>query len=288
MTPARGNPSRDRNPSTHDRETDVTGTIQTTSARRVPANTMRRTALAGGVLYLMTFLSIPRLALFGPVLDNPDYILGSGSVTGVIVGIVLELIVAFAIVGTGVALYPILKRQNEGVALGFVSARVIETGIIAVGIISLLAVVTLRQDAAAGTDAASLVATGQGLVAVQNLTFLIGQGLLPGINGILLGYLFYRSGLVPRIMPALGLIGGPLMISSVIGQLFGVNEQVSTWSLIALVPIFLWEFSLGVWLVVKGFRPSAVAALLANERPSDAPALSSQPGAMAATKAGAA
>ena len=286
MTPTRGNTSRDRNPSTHDKETDVTGTIQTTSATRVPANTMRRTALAGGVLYLMTFLSIPRLALFGPVLDNPDYILGSGSVTGVIVGIVLELIVAFAIVGTGVALYPILKRQNEGVALGFVSARVIETGIIAVGIISLLAVVTLRQDAAAGTDAASLVATGQGLVAVQNLTFLIGQGLLPGINGILLGYLFYRSGLVPRIMPALGLIGGPLMISSVIGQLFGVNEQVSTWSLIALVPIFLWEFSLGVWLVVKGFRPSAVAALLANERASDEPALSSQPAAMAATKAG--
>ena len=266
----------------------MTGTNQTTSARRVPTDTMRKTALAGGVLYLMTFLSIPRLALFGPVLDNPDYILGSGSVTGVIVGIVLELIVAFAIVGTGVALYPILKRQNEGVALGFVSARVIETGIIAVGIISLLAVVTLRQDAAAGTDAASLVTTGQALVAVQNLTFLIGQGLLPGINGILLGYLFYRSGLVPRVMPALGLIGGPLMISSVIGQLFGVNEQVSTWSLIALVPIFLWEFSLGIWLVVKGFRPSAVAALLANERASDEPALSSQPAAMAATKAGAA
>ena len=288
MTPTRGNPSRDRNPSTHDKETDVTGTNQTTSARRVPTDTMRKTALAGGVLYLMTFLSIPRLALFGPVLDNPDYILGSGSVTGVIVGIVLELIVAFAIVGTGVALYPILKRQNEGVALGFVSARVIETGIIALGIISLLAVVTLRQDAAAGTDAASLVTTGQALVAVQNLTFLIGQGLLPGINGILLGYLFYRSGLVPRVMPALGLIGGPLMISSVIGQLFGVNEQVSTWSLIALVPIFLWEFSLGIWLVVKGFRPSAVAALLANERASDEPALSSQPAAMAATKAGAA
>src|ERR671919_1885000 len=282
MTPTRGTRRRDRgHPRLTKKETDVTDASQATSARRVPSDTMRRTALAGGVLYLMTFLSIPRMALFGPVLDNPDYILGSGSVTGVIVGIVLELIVAFAIVGTGVALYPILKRQNEGVALGFVSARVVETGIIAVGIISLLAVVTLRQDAAAGTDAASLVATGQGLVAVQNLTFLIGQGLLPGINGILLGYLFYRSGLVPRIMPALGLIGGPLMISSVIGQLFGINEQVSTWSLIALVPIFLWEFSLGVWLVVKGFRPSAVAALHANERASDQPALSSPPGALA-------
>jgi hypothetical protein len=225
---------------------------------------MRRTAFAGGVLYLMTFLSIPRLALFGPVLDNPNYILGSGSVTGVIVGIVLELIVALAIVGTGVALYPVLKRQNEGVALGFVSARVVETGIIAVGIISLLAVVALRQDAAPGADAASLVTTGQALVAIQNLTFLIGQGLLPAINGILLGYLFYRSGLVPRVMPAMGLIGGPLMISSIVGQLFGINEQVSVWSGIALVPIFLWELSLGLWLVFKGFRPAAVAILIAK------------------------
>lgn len=259
-----------------------------TAASTLPANTMRKTALAGGLLYLMTFLSIPRLALFGPVLDNPNYILGSGSVTGVVVGIMLELIVALAIVGTGVALYPVLKRQNEGVALGFVSARVIETGIIVVGIISLLAVVTLRQEAAAGADAASLVTTGQALVSIQNLTFLIGQGLLPGINGIVLGYLFYRSGLVPRVMPALGLIGGPLMISSVVGQLFGINEQVSTWSIIALVPIFLWEFSLGLWLVFKGFRPSAVAALMTNGHGADESGAATQPQTVVATKAGAA
>lgn len=258
------------------------------SRRDAPVDSMRMTALAGGVLYLMTFLSIPRLALFGPVLDNPDYILGSGSTTGVIIGIVLELIVAFAIVGTGVALYPILKRQNEGVALGFVTARVIETGIIVVGIVSLLGVVALRQNPTVGADAGSLVTTGQALVEIQKLTFTIGQGLMPGINGIVLGYLFYRSGLVPRIMPALGLIGGPLMISSIIGQLFGINEQVSTWSLIALVPIFLWEFSLGVWLVVKGFRPAAVAALLANERVADESAGAAPTAAVAATKAGAA
>jgi hypothetical protein len=226
----------------------------------------------------MTFLSIPRLALFGPLLDNPDYIVGSGDVTGVIVGVMLELVVAFAIVGTGVALYPILKRQNEGVALGFLSARIIETAIIVVGIIGLLAVVSLRQDAAAGIETASLVATGQGLVAIQKLTFLIGQGLLPGINGILLGYLFYRSGLVPRVLPALGLIGGPLMISSIVGQLFGVNEQLSTWSLVALVPIFVWELSLGLYLTFRGFRRPAVEALLSRERAVDA-LLASEPGA---------
>jgi hypothetical protein len=258
------------------------------STNRVRTDSMRTTALAAGVLYLMTFLSIPRLSLFGPVLDNPNYILGSGPVTGVLVGIVLELIVAFAIVGTGVALYPVLKRQSEGVALGFVSARVIETGIIAVGIISLLAVVTLRQNAAAGTDAASLITTGQALVSVQNLTFLIGQGLLPGLNGILLGYLFNRSRLFPRVLPALGLIGGPLMISSVIGQMFGVNEQVSVWSAIALVPIFLWELGLGLWLVFKGFRPAAMAALLSDGRGIDDSGAPTQPRAIAAPKAGAA
>lgn len=266
----------------------MTTAVRAAAPNQSAVNSMRKTAFAAGVLYLMTFLSIPRLALFGPVLDNPNYILGSGSATGVYVGIMLELIVAFAIVGTGVALYPILKRQNEGVALGFVSARVIETGIIAVGIISLLAVVTLRQDAAAGADAASLVTTGQALVSIQNLTFLIGQGLLPGLNGILLGYLFYRSGLVPRILPAMGLIGGPLMISSVIGQIFGINEQVSVWSGIALVPLFLWELSLGLWLVFKGFRPSAVATLVSGGRGTDEPAIATHSPAVVASKAGAA
>lgn len=225
-------------------------------------DSMRKTALAGGVLYLLTFISIPRLALFGPVLNDPNYILSSGSDAGVLLGIVLELIVAFAIVGTGVALYPALKRQNEGVALGFVTARLFETGIIVVGILSLLAILTLRNEAPTGADATSLVTAGSSLVAIQNWSFTIGQGLMPGINALLLGSLFYRSRLVPRIIPALGLIGAPLIISSVVGQLFGVNEQVSAWSAIATLPIFLWELSLGVWLVVKGFRPDAVAALV--------------------------
>jgi hypothetical protein len=166
-------------------------------------DSMRKTALAAGVLYLLTFLSIPRLALFGPILDNPNYILGSASGTGVLVGVVLEMIVALAIVGTGVALFPVLKRQNEGVALGFASARLFETGVIVVGIISLLTVVTLRQDVGvlAGADAASLVTTGQALVAIQNWTFLIGQTLLPGINALLLGYLMYDPAWCPESSP---------------------------------------------------------------------------------------
>src|SRR5688572_1167831 len=169
------------------------------------------------------------------------------------------MIVSVAIVGTGVALFPVLKRQNEGVALGFVTSRLFETGIIVVGIISVLSIVTVRQDvgAVAGADPLSLVNTGRSLVAIHDWTFLIGQTLLPGINALLLGSLMYRSGLVPRAIPLLGLIGAPLMISSALGQIVGVNSEYSVWSAIALVPIFLWELTLGLWLVFKGFNPSA-------------------------------
>lgn len=249
------------------RETDMTDPVRA-GTDRLPMDSMRRTALVAGLLYLLTFISIPRLALFSPVLNDPSYILGSGSDFGVLVGILLEMVVAIAIVGTGVVLFPVVRRQNEGVALGFVSARLFETGIIVVGIISLLSIVTLRQDlgTATGTDQAALVTTGQSLVASQNWSFLIGQGLMPGLNALLLGSLLYRSGLVPRAIPALGLIGAPLIISSAIGQLFGINEPVSVWSGIATLPIFLWELSLGLWLVFKGFRSAGLAALGADAR----------------------
>jgi hypothetical protein len=249
----------------------------------------RGTALAAGLLYLLTFISIPRLVLYGPALTDPSFVLGSGTDTGILWGAVLELIVSIAIVGTGVVLFPIVKRQNEGVALGFVTARVFEAGVIVVGIISLLTVVTLRKVAgdATGAEAASLVTTQGALVGIQNWTFLIGQGLMPGINALLLGSLIYRSGLVPRLIPALGLIGGPLMISSVIGQVLGINGQYSAWSVIALLPIFAWEFSLGLWLVFKGFRRSA--PLFAAETTADRqPRAIAGTSVEAATEAGAA
>ena len=219
---------------------------------------LRKTAFVAGLLYLITYLAIPTVVLYGPALDDPNFIASAGNSPGILWAAVLELVVAFAIVGTGVALFPVLKRQNEGVALGFVTARLFETGIIVVGIISVLSIVTLRQDAAvAGADPVSLVNTGRSLVAIHDWTFLIGQTLLPGINALLLGSLMYRSGLVPRAIPLLGLIGAPLMISSALGQVVGINSEYSAWSAIALVPIFLWELTLGLWLVFKGFKASA-------------------------------
>ena len=249
---------------------------------------MRKTALVAGALYLLTFVSVPTLALYSSVLGDPNFIIGSGSDTGVQLGAILELMVAFAIVGTGVALYPIFRRQNEGVALGFVTARLFETGVIVVGVISLLSIMTLRQDfgAAGGAETASLVVTGQSLVATHEWSRLIGQHLMPGLNALLLGFLFYRSGLVPRLIPALGLIGAPLLISSAIGQLIGINEQISVWSAIATLPIFLWELSLGLWLVFKGFKPVAVEAPGASTTTGDGSAVSVPARSALATKAG--
>ncbi len=222
----------------------------------------RKLALATGMFFIITIIaSIPAaFVCYAPVLGDPRYILGGGADTLVSWGALLEMITALTCIGTAVALFPIVKRQNEAVALGYVAVRVFEATIIAVGIVSLLAVVMLRQDlaGASGADAASLGQLGQGLVALHDATFLIGPGLLAGLgNGMLLGYLMYRSGLVPRRMALLGLVGGPLVTASGIAILFGLYEQVSPVAAITAIPETLWEASLGVWLIVKGFEPSA-------------------------------
>ena len=223
---------------------------------------MRKTALVAGIFYLITFISIPTLALYGPVKNHRDWILSSGGHTAVLVGGFLEVIVALAGIGTAVTLYPVLKRQNEGAALGFVAARVLEAGMIFTGVVSLLSLVTLRQDlgGAAGANAAALVTTGASHVAVYNWTFLLGQSLMPGINALLLGSLLYRSRLVPRVIPVLGLIGAPLLITAVIATLFGGTGRTPPWAALAALPVAAWELSLGVWLVVKGFKPSPITA----------------------------
>jgi hypothetical protein len=182
----------------------------------------------------------------------------------VLAGGFLEIIVALAGIGTAVTLYPVLKRQNEAAALGFAAARVLEAGLIFTGAVSLLSLVTLRQDlsGAAGAHATALVTTGASHVATYNATFLLGQSLMPAINALLLGSLLYRSRLVPRIIPLTGLIGAPLLIAAVIATLFGGIGQYSSLAALAALPVAAWELSLGVWLVVKGFRPSPITTAI--------------------------
>ena len=186
-----------------------------------------------------------------------DYIVGSGPDTSVYIGSVLEIIVALAGIGTAVALYPVVKRQNEGVALGFVATRTLEAGGIFASVFVLLAIVTMRQ---AGAGAGAL-ATGQTLVGLHDWTFTLSQSFLPAVNALLLGSLLYQSRLVPRVLPVLGFIGAALLVTSTMATLFGANEYGSAMSGLMALPIAIWEFSLGVYLVVKGFRAAGLQQL---------------------------
>jgi hypothetical protein len=230
---------------------------------------LRKTALVAGSFYLITFLSsIPAVLLLDPVLHHTNYIVSSGADARVFWGCLLDLVNAITAVGTAVTLFPVVKRQHEGVALGFVAARMFEAAIIVIGIVSLLAVVTLRRDAAgAGTDHATLIAVGRALVAVRGWTFLLGPSLIPGFSALLLGSLLYRSGLVPRIIPTLGLIGGPLLIASVTVAVFRDNHPVTVLAAISTAPIFVWELSLGVWLTVKGFNACPITTGMITDTP---------------------
>ena len=224
------------------------------------ADSLRRTALAVGVLFVITYITsiAAKFVFYAPVLDNPDYILVGGADSTVLWGTVSELVLIIANIGTAVLLFPVLKRWHEGLALGFVAARVMESAFIAVGVLSMLTIVTLSQDYAgtAGVETGALATVGDALVVLQEWTFNLGPGFVVGVgNGIILGYLMYRSRLVPRGMAWLGLVGGPLLVLSGTAVVLGIIEAGSTWQIAATMPEFFWELSLGIYLIVKGFRP---------------------------------
>lgn len=220
---------------------------------------MRRAALVAGLLYLLTFASsIPAVALLGPVLTDPDYITGGGSDPLVIAGCLLDVLNALACIGTAVVLFPVVKRQHEGLALGFVASRMLEAAVILIGVVCLLAVVALRQHPPA--DPAGLPAVGAALVAVRDRTFLLGPSLMPAFNALLLGTLLFRARLVPRAIPLIGLIGAPLLLASDLAQAFGLTDQGMPITAVAALPIFLWELGLGLWLTFKGLDPSRLPA----------------------------
>jgi hypothetical protein len=232
--------------------TNINTTIIThVSPKGAPMNALRKISLSAGVLYLLTFVSIPTLALYSSI-HLPNYILGPGPDTAVIFGGILEIIVALAGIGTAVILYPVLRKQNEGIALGLVGARVLEACTIFAGVAFLLSVVTLRQEGA-GVDGLFI---SRALVALYDRIFLLGQSFMPVVNALLLGYLLYKSRLVPRVLPLIGFIGAALLIAADIAVMFGLIGQRSSSTALAAIPIALWEFSLGIYLLIKGFKPS--------------------------------
>jgi hypothetical protein len=213
--------------------------------------TDQRSARLFGVLFIATFLtSIPAFFLFQSMLDDPaGYIAGSGNDNQVYLAVLLEFLLIIANVGTAVVLYPIARRQNRALALGYVTARIIECVFIAAGIIFVLGIVSLRQSS---PDAADLAVS---LGALKDWTFLFGPGfVVPFGNGLMLGYLMYKSGLVPRRMTWFGMIGGPILLISSLGTLFGWWDAGSSIPALLVAPEFIWEAFLGVYCAIWGFR----------------------------------
>jgi hypothetical protein len=215
---------------------------------------LRKTSLTAGIIYLLTFVSIPTLTLYGPI-HQPNYILSNSNDTNVIIGGILEIIVKLTSVATAVVLYPVLKKQHEGFALGLVASRILEASTIFVGVSFLLAAVTLHKNGG-GADSFS---TSHALVALYDRIFLLGQGFIPAINDLLLGILLFKSRLVPRTLSIIGIAGGAPLIAGYLAVMFGVIDRVSPLAALSALPVAVFEFSLGIYLVIKGFRPSAVS-----------------------------
>ena len=260
------------------------------TTKRTPMDSMRKTALAAGILYLLTFASsIPAALLLGNTLADPAYITGAGADGQVRLAALFDIINGLTAIGTAVALYSVVKRQHEGFAIGFVVARLFEAAILFVGVLSVLSIASLRATAAASADPASLAAVGLAFTTLYEWAFALGTG-IPALNAFLLGWLLYRSRLVPRAIPVIGLIGAPLFTSFIIGYIFGITDHGTTWHGIAVAPIFIWELVLGLWMTFKGFRKNAplmVEAAAVTASP-DSPTSAPRTTIAVATKAGAA
>jgi len=224
---------------------------------------MRKAALIAGVAYIATFVfSIPvKFGFWADVLAKPDFVLGTGNGAGVPMGALFEVLTGLGGVVTAVALYAIAKRYSHRAALGFVTTRVLEAAMIFVGVLSILSVYTLRQAVAGtpGADTGALVTTGHALVAMHDWTFLFGPGVMPALSALLIGSVMYRSRLLPRWIPTVGLVGAPLLLVSSTATLFGAWDQISGPSAVLTIPIAVWELSFGVYMTFKGFKPGAVS-----------------------------
>ena len=238
-----------------------TGRAQAGQRLYGPTAAEQRTARIMGAWFLATFVfSIPAFWFYDPVLNHSNYVVGSGQDTRIAVGAVLEIFLAISGIATAVVIFPIVKRVNESTALGYIASRTVESILILLGVLSVMSVVALRQDlTAAGSTNETLVAVAGSLLAMHDQTALLGPQLCAGLgNGILLGYLMWRSRLLPRPMVMFGLIGGPLAFLGGIGVLLGAWDNPSG-PLIALTVLeVIWELSLSLWLLTKGFRPSPI------------------------------
>jgi len=214
---------------------------------------LRKTSLTAGILYLLTFVSIPTFILYGPIHES-DFIVSTDSDTNAIIGNVLELVVALAGIGTAVVLYPVLKKQNEAMSLALVGARILEAATIFMGVLFLLTVVSLHRSSV-GTEALVISRT---LVTMYDRMFLIGQSLMPAVDDMLLGLLLYHSRLVPRGLSIIGIVGVPVVLVGTFSVMFGLLEQREPLAGLSAIFVAVFEFSLAIYLITKGFKSNAL------------------------------
>ena len=238
----------------------VTGPKLADGPLRGPTRTEQRTARIMGAWFLGTFVfSVPAFFFYDPLLNHASYVTGSDHDTRVAFGALLEILLAISGIATAVVIFPIVKRVNESVALGYIASRTVESILILIGVLSLMSVLALRQDFGHAGDSGPLVDVARGLLAVHSQTALLGPQFCAGLgNGILLGYLLWRSRLLPRPMVMIGLVGGPLALIAGVGVLLGAWDITSGLPVALTAPEAIWEFSLSVWLLAMGFRPSPI------------------------------
>lgn len=226
----------------------------------------RKTALVGGILYLVTFVgSIASAMLVGPALNDPAYILGAGADQQIGLAGILELVNVFALIGCGIAFFSVVRKVHEGLAIGYLATRLFEGAIITMSVVGLLSIMTLHQQVAAGADGKALVPVAAAMVAIRNWAIVLGSNMAP-FNALMLGTALYRARLVPRWLPALGIIGAPLLISFVIGNILGVAQPGTLFHTVAVLPFFIWELVLGLWLTFKGFNNDSPIAIAERAR----------------------
>ena len=261
------------------------------TTQRASTDPTRRTALVAGILYLVTYASsIPAALLLGNTLADPNYILGAGADGQIRLAALLDIVNGLTAIGTAVALYSVVKRQHEGLAIGFVASRLFEAAILFIGVVSVVSIAALRETAATATDPAALAAAGTTLVSQYKVAFVLGTA-IPALNAFLLGALLFQSRLVPRAIPALGLIGAVSFGVWNVGYVLGVTEPGTPWHGISVAPIFFWELIVGLWMTFKGFNRSApivMAAMGTEVAPAERTAPSVRTDGGATAKAGAA
>jgi len=231
--------------------------MSATTTTRAPMSTTRKLALGAGLFYIATFVfSIPTLAMTDSFIHNPNFIHGAGSGAGVQWAALFDMLTGLTGIGTAVMVYPVIKRYGRTNAIGFVASRTLEAAILAVSAISLLTMYTLRHHLG-GTNTAGLGVTAAALVAVHKWTFLF-LGVMASVNALCFATVLRRTGLVPRVIPTLGLIGAPILALSSIVTILGGWSQTSSIAMFCVLPIATWEFAVGVYMTFRGFRTPTV------------------------------